>query len=62
MGSRLEVGLLLSREAGERRRAGHGTGAPPAEASLPAQSSSPAVMCIIVARLAWIAPLMISSV
>ena len=48
-------------EAVARRRAGRGTAAPPAGPSLLAQSSSPALTCIMGARLAWIA-LMISSV
>ena len=61
IGSSQEVGLLLTGEAGARRRAGRGTAAPPAGPSLLAQSSSPALTCIIGARLAWIA-LMISSV
>jgi hypothetical protein len=53
--------MLLSCVAGVRRRAGRGTGTPAREGSLPAQSSSPALRCIIGARRAWIA-LMISSV
>jgi hypothetical protein len=58
MASSLEVGLLISREAA----AGRGGECRPArKASLLAQSSSPALTCIIGARLAWIA-LMISSV
>jgi hypothetical protein len=58
MASSLEVGLLLSREAA----AGRGAGLPPRPPGLLlAQNSSPALTCIIGARLAWIA-LMISSV
>ena len=60
MGSSLEVGLLLSREAGAP--AGGARACRPVRgASLLAQSSSPALTCIIGARLEWIA-LMISSV
>ena len=56
---RSDCSLLAKRECAGGR--GAGRGAPPGEASLPAQSSSPALTCTIGARLAWIA-LMISSV